>query len=117
MPHLPKRKRKKPIWVAKDKMFASVDTKEAKKFYNCKQWKATRKAYIVNNPFCEQCEKGGLLTDATGRKGVVDHIKPWQEGGSKFNTKNLQTLCNRCHYIKSGKEGARKTNEKRLNSE
>ena len=35
---------------------------------------------------------------------MVDHIKPINKGGSKLDIDNLQSLCNRCHALKSAKE-------------
>lgn len=73
-----------------------------KKLYDSKRWRDLRGAWIQNNPLCVQCGE-----DATGRRGVVDHIKPVNEGGERFSYTNLQTLCNKCHNIKSGTEAHR----------
>ena len=43
---------------------------------------------------------------------VVDHIKPINEGGARYDFTNLQGLCDSCHNKKSGRE-AHKKNEKK----
>ena len=52
------------------------------------------------NPVCEECLRRGLVTEAT----VVDHIVPINEGGAPLDMSNLQSLCAKCHNIKSGRE-------------
>ena len=36
----------------------------------------------------------------------VDHIQPIAEGGHPFDPANLQTLCEDCHYEKTGRENS-----------
>jgi len=74
------------------------------KFYNSTAWRKLRKYWINENPLCVHCLEKGITKDATGRNGVVDHIKPINEGGGKLDIENLQTLCNKHHNIKSAKE-------------
>lgn len=52
-----------------------------------------RAAKIYSNPFCEECEKGGLLVKAT----MVHHIQPIEQGGEPLMWENLQSLCEACH--------------------
>lgn len=75
-------------------------TKGNQQFYNSKEWRATRKYFIVDNPLCVECERNGLTVAAD----VVDHITPINEGGARFDFENLQSLCHRHHNKKSGKE-------------
>jgi 5-methylcytosine-specific restriction endonuclease McrA len=105
MADLPKGPDNRP-WITKRKAFERQKSNQT--FYNSTLWRKTRKAYIMQQPFCEECERNEILTDATGRKGVVDHIKRIEDGGSKFDFSNLQTLCNKCHNRKSGREGHEK---------
>lgn len=51
---------------------------------------------------CQPCKAGGRLT--TGN--IVDHIKPKTEGGTD-DMGNLQTICKRCHDLKTAGESAR----------
>jgi len=69
-------------------------------FYNSQAWRKYRRAFIDNNPLCVVCDGSGLFVVGT----VVDHIVPINEGGSKWDIANLQTLCDSCHAIKSGRE-------------
>ena len=84
-----------------------VDTpKEAKKkakrrnekseqFYNSTKWRRFSKRNLAKNPFCAICQN--IATDS-------DHIERWQEGGDKFNPDNIQSLCKKCHGLKSWQE-------------
>ena len=76
------------------------------KFYNSAQWRRLAKQVErETNGLCEECKKAGRLKDATGRKGVTDHIIPIRRDWSlRLTRSNLQRLCNKCHNIKSGKE-------------
>lgn len=38
---------------------------------------------------------------------MVGHIVPIKQGGSKFDSENLQSLCRACHSRKSAEEGSR----------
>jgi 5-methylcytosine-specific restriction enzyme A len=72
-------------------------------FYQGKLWKATRRSYIAAHPLCEECQRKGVTTEGK----VVDHVVPIKQGGDLYKIQNLQTLCDRCHAIKSGKERSR----------
>ncbi len=97
MPTLPKSK-DRPWIPKKPQHMREVDNAS---FYNSKRWRALRNYFIQKNPLCSKCKRGGQC---------VDHIKPITMGGSSVDIKNLQTLCNKCHAIKSSKEGAEKRN-------
>ena len=53
---------------------------------------------------CVQCGEEGVeyLAD------VVDHIIDWQEGGSKFDDDNRQSLCHSHHNRKTGAQASAK---------
>jgi len=51
--------------------------------------------FIKEHPLCVECNGVGQ---------VVDHITPIRLGGEELSWDNLQTMCHRCHNIKSGKE-------------
>ncbi len=75
-------------------------------FYNSSKWRKIAKAFERAHPTCAECARQGKTTDATGRKGVTDHIEPMPPvgNGAPYDWNNLQRLCNKCHAIKSGKE-------------
>lgn len=73
------------------------------KFYQSSVWRRVRRLKLEINPFCEECERIGEIVP--GR--VVDHIAPIAQGGEPLAMENLQTLCDRCHNRKSGKEAHR----------
>lgn len=97
MPTLPKSKRR--WWMPKKRQ--EVRQHDNSKFYQSKQWRATRNFYMQTNPLCEQCKRKGITTAGQ----CVDHIKPISMGGHQTNSSNLQTLCNSCHAKKSSLEG------------
>lgn len=69
-------------------------------FYQSQPWRRVRKRYLASHPLCAECVKQGRITAAR----VVDHIVPINQGGARFDSKNLQGLCDSCHNKKSGRE-------------
>ena len=57
------------------------------------RWRKLRQHKLNVNPFCEDCEKHGLVEVAT----MVHHIKPISEGGKALEYNNLMSLCEACH--------------------
>lgn len=97
MPILPKAKKRS--WIKT--MPKQIRQNNNQSFYNSKAWRMTRKFYIKDNPLCEMCKRKGQTTAGQ----MVDHIKPISMGGNMLHISNLQTLCNKCHAIKSAYEG------------
>lgn len=92
MPHLPfYQKRQRPAQERR----REVDTR-----YNTTRWRKVRALYISAHPFCVMCQADGKVVQAT----VVDHIVPARKGGDFWSEENYQSLCNKCHASKSGKE-------------
>lgn len=87
---------KKRPWIATDKRLS----RGYDKFYQNKKWRYLRNNYIKKNPLCVMCKDNGIVA----KGNVVDHIVPRRQGGSDYSLNNLQTLCNRCHSIKSSNE-------------
>lgn len=77
-------------------------------FYSQSAWRSLRALKIRMNPLCEMCLKIGIITPAQ----MVDHKKPIQDGGAALDMDNTQSLCNACHATKTGKETAKRRNEK-----
>ena len=96
MPNVPKRKQRP--WLQGQHQ-SSKQRLQRNKFYQSSSWRKLRAMFIKINPLCIECESVG---------NVVDHIIPIKEGGEKLSWDNLQTMCNRCHNIKSGKESRRR---------
>lgn len=92
MPNVPKRKQR-PWLQGQNK--ASKQRIERNKFYQTNAWRTLRNMFIKRHPLCVEC-------DGIGQ--VVDHIIPIKQGGDSLEWDNLQTMCHRCHNIKSGKE-------------
>ena len=76
---------------------------ETTNFYRSTAWRKLRAIKISMNPFCELCEKKGIVKAAK----EVDHIKPIRQGGAPLSLDNLQSLCTPCHAAKSAKEKAK----------
>ena len=80
--------------------FENPEERRLNRFYKTSHWKRIRDAYIAKNPTCELCAQMGRLTVGT----VVDHIVERRDGGEDLDYSNLQTLCHRCHTIKTYEE-------------
>lgn len=98
--------------ASKPKMFGSrsVSTRNdnrvvaSKRGYD-RKWRQLRQSYIAEHPLCQHCEKRGMTTPAT----EVDHIIEF--GGIddplRLDPDNLQSLCRRCHAIKTHRDKRR----------
>ena len=72
-----------------------------KSLYNTPAWKKASKAHLRANPLCAECQRQSNYKEAQ----CVDHIIPHQGDMNKFwDQENWQSLCNRCHAIKTLKE-------------
>jgi 5-methylcytosine-specific restriction endonuclease McrA len=79
-------------------------------------WVAVRDDHLAMNPVCH-CDRvrvwsGGLVSvvpfDDPGRIApavMVDHIQPLSAGGARLDVGNLQSLCARCHALKTRRYG------------
>ena len=68
-------------------------------FYNSRGWRKVAKAHKQSNPLCTVCLQEGRTTAVE----VTDHIKSIDDGGSKLDVNNLQSLCHPCHNSKTGR--------------
>ena len=66
------------------------------------RWKKRRKAQLAREPWCADCLKQGIYTEATD----VDHVAPHRGDRLLFWTGALQSLCHSCHSTKTRKETA-----------
>ena len=61
-------------------------------FYGSAAWKKLRVWQLAQEPLCRSCGSAGE---------VVDHAHEIKDGGDSLAVSNIQTLCRRCHEIKS----------------
>lgn len=74
---------------------------EVRKIRNSRQWRdKVRPQQLLDFPYCEECHKKDTLTEAV----EVDHKTTLESGGDPYDSDNLQSLCKRCHVIKSAEE-------------
>jgi len=59
-----------------------------------------RERQLRRHPVCATPGCGQAATD-------VDHVQRISEGGARFDTRNLQSLCHACHSRKTKSEGLR----------
>src|SRR6187549_3829798 len=86
------------------------------KFYQSREWKQTRSAFLASAPlidlpaihhvpyqnkFCVECWKKGKIVDGHS----LDHQISIKMGGHKTDFNNLAFLCKKCHAQKSSNEG------------
>ena len=69
-------------------------------FLNSPSWRRKSKWCLKREPLCRECKKKGRLTAST----CTDHIIPPSKDGSKWDDRNLQCLCHKCHGIKTAGE-------------
>lgn len=100
-----KPKKIKRPWVTENVPFQR--DRSFQKFYNATRWRKASKAFRNENPFCNQCEKNGIVSEAR----VVDHIRGLgfliDNNFNPYDFKELQSLCHKCHNAKSGRESGR----------
>jgi 5-methylcytosine-specific restriction enzyme A len=65
-----------------------------------RHWRKLQAAYLSEHPLCVMCDAAGFVCQAV----LVDHVKPIVSGGAVLDRANLQSLCVRCHAIKSGRD-------------
>jgi len=79
----------------------SLSSSEVRKIRNSRTWRdRVRPEQLRLFPYCRICDEKDKLTEAQ----EVDHIKPLEAGGDPFDPSNLQSLCKRCHVLKSAEE-------------
>lgn len=104
MPTIPKPTRKGYLPPPKEREVQGRRLHANTPFYQSQQWRRTRKLFLAGHPLCAECMKRGKVVAAR----VVDHIKPINEGGARYDFTNLQGLCDSCHNKKSGCEAHKK---------
>lgn len=64
------------------------------------RWERIRRQVLDrDDKLCQECSRHGIATAAY----AVDHIRPKAQGGTD-DPDNLQSLCKRCHAVKTAKE-------------
>lgn len=82
---------------------------EVRKIRDSRDWRdRARPQQLLEYPYCQVCIEVDELEEAV----QVDHIKPLEEGGEPFDKSNLQSLCFRCHVIKSSEEARQRNKAK-----
>lgn len=80
---------------------AKRTAEEIKKIRMSRYYRDTvRTQQLLDFPICKKCEEKDILKEAV----QVDHIIPLEEGGEPYDPSNLQSLCFRCHVLKSASE-------------
>lgn len=89
MPSMNKRSRRTKPKSTKRK--SNHDTSE----YHSMDWRNYSRKYRSDNPECVMCG---------GKTRCIDHIIPIRIGGSFWDVRNHQAMCNGCHGKKSSDE-------------
>lgn len=83
---------KRPSAASKPQKWGKSYNREV---YASARWKRMSLNHRINNPLCVMCGEPGDMTD---------HIKPIQSGGAIWDSRNFQTLCSKCHTVKTNQE-------------
>lgn len=86
-------------------------SKEHARFLNSTSWRAASKKNLRDNPFCVVCYSNGQRVEAKH----TDHIIPTNQGGSHYDSRNLQPLCVAHHSAKTMRENRGETYDYKLN--
>jgi len=89
----------RPPWNPKRKAHAGR-AKPNQHVYNDHSYRKAVRNHKMRNPNCVMCLEKGIVTPVQD----TDHILPINMGGSVMNEDNWQSLCKRCHSIKSAGE-------------
>jgi 5-methylcytosine-specific restriction endonuclease McrA len=108
MPTLPKTT-KRP-WMA-DVAKQSGRKVDNSSFYNSRRWRKISKEFLRCSPLCVDCRNEERVVMAT----ITDHIVPITQGGDHWDWSNLQSLCDKHHAIKSGREAHQQNNYNQTN--
>lgn len=73
---------------------------------NSRRTKRARTQQLRDQPFCQAPDCNRLADD-------VDHITPLAEGGNRYDTNNLQSLCREHHKRKTTADALRGKTRKR----
>lgn len=68
---------------------------ERQRFYSLRRWRRLSAEVRAEEPRCRLCDAPA---------SCVDHIVGIEEGGARWERSNLQSLCRRCHLLKSQRE-------------
>ena len=77
-----------------------ADRPAYRKLYENERWRRLSKAHRTANPYCAECARQGRVTLAD----VTDHIEPHRGDEQKFWLGPFESLCARCHNVKTRKE-------------
>lgn len=58
-----------------------------------RKWRARRRVWLTEHPWCETCMLAGHYTPATD----VHHLERHEGNVETFNSSPLQSLCHACH--------------------
>ena len=64
------------------------------KFYNSSEWHMLRNYLLAREPLCDMCIERERITPATTCHHIIDIV---DAPDRRFDTKNIQTLCESCH--------------------
>ena len=81
------------------------------RWYSLKIWTDDlRPGQLLREPFCRECARWGIRTQATD----VDHIRDHKGDWTLFTDEaNLESLCHSCHSRKTARELWQNTRKKR----
>lgn len=86
---------------SKERAQTSNKNRSGEPFYSSKAWRRIRDARRLADPLCQECAKHGVVR----AMHAVDHVLPRATHPElELDYDNTQSLCERCHNRKTGRE-------------
>ena len=77
-----------------------IRSAEIQNMYSTKYWHDRRRACLTQQPWCVECLREGVYTQAM----IADHVTPHRGDVHSFRTGELQSLCETHHNSKTARE-------------
>ena len=84
--------------LAKKHYESDADRRADRAFYARTRWRKLRRMILNGSPLCMCCAERDETTEATDVDHIIDRK---QRPDLAYDMDNLQTLCKRCHGIKT----------------
>jgi 5-methylcytosine-specific restriction endonuclease McrA len=100
---LPPRLTTAPPLLAEPSSTVITGSDQRQALYSAAKWRRARRAFLLRNPICAECERNGLVVAATIVDHKLGHRGDWRS--TFWDSAQWQAMCQPCHAKKSALEG------------